>query len=95
MSLAKDEALGRLNVRIAELYDKLSGPLTTDTAEATRVGSATSALIPLRKTVQEMTTWPFRDTVAFGRAVLIASAPLIYTTLSELIRVFWISPLSP
>ena len=48
----------------------------------------------MRKAVQEMTTWPFRDTVAFGRAVLIAAAPLIYTTLSELIRVFWIRPLS-
>ena len=41
-----------------------------------------------------MTTWPFADTVAFGRAVLIASAPLIYTVLNELIKVFWIAPLS-
>ncbi|MEJ7749350.1 MAG: hypothetical protein WKF56_08595 [Candidatus Limnocylindrales bacterium] len=41
-----------------------------------------------------MTTWPFADTVAFGRAVLIASAPLIYTVLSELIKAFWIEPLS-
>jgi hypothetical protein len=53
----------------------------------------TSILIPLRKTVQEMTTWPFRDTVAFGRAVLIAAAPLIYAVLSQLINVFWITPL--
>ena len=42
-----------------------------------------------------MTTWPFRDTVAFARAVLIALAPLIYTTLAELIRFFVIGPLSP
>lgn len=47
-----------------------------------------------RPRVQEMTTWPFADTVAFGRAVLIASAPLIYTVLSELIKAFWIEPLS-
>ena len=49
----------------------------------------------MRKTVQEMTTWPFADTVAFGRALIIASAPLIYTTLSELGKVFWINPLTP
>jgi hypothetical protein len=95
MSVAKDAALGRLNVRIGELYERLAGPLPDEAAEATRIGSTTSALIPLRKTVQEMTTWPFRDTVAFGRAVLIASAPLVYTTLSELIRVFVIGPISP
>ena len=55
--------------------------------EAARIGSSVGALIPLRKTIQEMTTWPFRNTVAFGRALLIASAPLIYTFLSELIRI--------
>ena len=53
-----------------------------------------TTLVPLRKTVGEMTTWPFADTVAFGRAVLIASAPLIYTVLNELIKKFWIEPLS-
>ena len=41
-----------------------------------------------------MTTWPFRDTIAFGRAVLIALAPLIYTVVNELIKVFLIGPLN-
>ena len=41
-----------------------------------------------------MTTWPFRDTLAFGRAVLIALAPLIYTVFNELIRIFIIGPLN-
>ncbi len=87
MADAKENALTGLNLRIAELYGTLSGPLPADASEATRLGSTTNALIPLRKTIQEMTTWPFRNTVAFGRAVLIASAPLIYTFLSELIRI--------
>jgi hypothetical protein len=95
MSIAKDAALANINTRITELYETVSRPLPTDPVEATRIGATTSALIPLRKTIQEMTTWPFRNTVAFGRAVLIASAPLIYTTLSELIRVFVIGPISP
>jgi hypothetical protein len=58
------------------------------------LNARTNTLVPLRKTVHEMTTWPFRDTVAFGRAVLIASAPLIYTVRRVLITVFWINPLS-
>jgi hypothetical protein len=94
MAEAKESALMKMNRRIAELYQTLSGPLPSDADEASRIGSTTGALIPLRKTIQEMTTWPFRNTVAFGRALLIASAPLIYTTLSELIRIFIIEPLT-
>lgn len=95
MSAAKDASLTKLSARIGELYETVSGRLPAEPSEATRVGATTSALIPLRKTVQEMTTWPFRDTVALGRAVLIASAPLIYATLSEVIRVFIIGPNAP
>ena len=87
MADAKEAAVMKMNVRIAELYETLSGPLPGDADEAARIGSSVGALIPLRKTIQEMTTWPFRNTVAFGRALLIASAPLIYTFLSELIRI--------
>jgi len=86
MADAKEKALMGLNQRIADLYDSVSGPLPADADEAARIGSATSALIPMRKTVQEMTTWPFRSAVTFGRAVIIALAPLIYAFLTELIR---------
>ena len=86
MADAKEAALMGLNQRIADLYDELSGPLPTDANAASRIGGATNALIPMRKTVQEMTTWPFRSAVTFGRAVIIALAPLIYAFLSEIIR---------
>jgi hypothetical protein len=86
MADAKEKALMGLNQRIADLYDELSGPLPTDANDASRIGGATTALIPMRKTVQEMTTWPFRSAVTFGRAVIIALAPLIYAFLSEVIR---------
>jgi hypothetical protein len=93
MSEAKEAALAQLNARIARVYEDVSrGPIGT--AEPAGTGERAATLIALRKTVGEMTTWPFADTVAFGRAVLIASAPLIYTVLSELIRIFWIEPLS-
>jgi len=91
---AKDAALETINSRISQLFSEVSTTSELDKATMARFSDSSGALIPLRKTIEEMTTWPFRDTLAFGRAVLIALAPLIYTTLSELIRVFWISPLS-
>ncbi len=65
--------------------------MPTDADAASRIGGATTALIPMRKTVQEMTTWPFRSAVTFGRAVLIALAPLIYAFLSEVIRLSFLA----
>lgn len=93
MSDAKEAVLANLNARIAQVYREVD----RSAAEGTQppgLDQRTNTLIPLRRTVGEMTTWPFADTVAFGRAILIASAPLIYTVLSELIKVFWINPLS-
>jgi hypothetical protein len=95
MSGAKQAALSRLNARIREVYQEAeAGSGSADQAEASRLNNRVSALIALRRTVGEMTTWPFRDTLAFGRAVLIASAPLIYTATGELIKIFWINPLA-
>lgn len=93
MSDAKEAVLANLNARIANVYQDVNLK-ENDAAAIAALNARTNTLVPLRKTVHEMTTWPFADTVAFGRAVLIASAPLIYTVLSELIKVFWIGPLS-
>ncbi len=93
MSDAKDAVLADLNAKIASVYYHMNRN-DDDTSAIAVLNQRTNTLVPLRKTVQEMTTWPFADTVAFGRAVLIASAPLIYTFLNELIKVFWIAPLS-
>jgi hypothetical protein len=96
MAQAKQRTLSRLNARIRELYlDADAEVQSADPTEASRLNNRVSAMIALRKTVGEMTTWPFRDTLSFGRAVLIASAPLIYTITSELIKIFWINPLTP
>ena len=94
MSAAKEAAAAALNGRITELYEAVSGPLPTEVEESARLSNSTNAVIQMRKAVQEMKTWPFRDTLAFGRALLLATAPLIYTTLSELIKIFWIGPLA-
>jgi hypothetical protein len=92
MSEAKDAALADINGRISEIYDEIrKGPPSAP--EIPGLNARTNTLVPLRKTVHEMTTWPFADTVAFGRAVLIASAPLIYTALSEIIKRVWIESL--
>jgi hypothetical protein len=94
MEHAKDRTLSDINRRLRASYDELR-ETKIESAEAmgslrNRVGT----LIDLRRTVGEMTTWPFRDTIAFGRAVLIALAPLIYTVVNELIKIFLIDPLN-
>jgi hypothetical protein len=95
MAAAKEQALGRMNARLRELFlEADANGQEADQTETSRIANRVAALVALRKTVGEMTTWPFRDTLSFGRAVLIASAPLIYTITSELIKVFWINPLA-
>lgn len=94
MDNAKEAALAALNVRLRESYQEASAS-TPPAPEATaQLNHRVSTLVNLRKTVGEMTTWPFRDTLALGRAVLIATAPLIYTVINELITVFLIGPLT-
>jgi hypothetical protein len=86
MARAKRAVLARLNGRIQQVYDEVIGSSTTEALEMARLANRANTLIPLRKTVQEMTTWPFRDTVTFGRAVLIASAPIVYALVIELLK---------
>jgi hypothetical protein len=97
MAHAKHDAQARLGAELRTVYDELQRARRTghgaDAALIARLSTHTGLLVPLRKAVDEMTTWPFRDTLAFGRAVLIASAPLIYTVISELIRQIWLSPI--
>ena len=93
METAKEAALSRLNARLRDSYEQASAAAPS-ADEVTRLNHRVATLVNLRKTVGEMTTWPFRDTLAFGRAVLIATAPLIYTVINELIKIFFINPLS-
>jgi hypothetical protein len=86
MVRAKRAVLARINGRIQQVYDEFIGTSTLEAVEMARLANRTNTLIPLRKTVQEMTTWPFRDTVTFGRAVVIASAPVFYAALIALVN---------
>jgi hypothetical protein len=87
MWMARDAALGTLSDRLADLYAEVTGGLPAEMTEAARMNNATNAVILMRKAVQDMTTWPFRNTAGLARAVLIVSAPLIYTALNEVIRI--------
>ncbi len=94
MEGAKDVTLSDINRRLRESYDDLRGPRAEVAETMAALRNRVATLIDLRRTVGEMTTWPFRDTLAFGRAVLIALAPLIYTIVNELIKIFLIDPLN-
>ncbi|HEX5591427.1 MAG TPA: hypothetical protein VFX65_14135 [Candidatus Limnocylindrales bacterium] len=93
MEGAKDRAISDINQRLRKSYDELRDSGTASPEAMGNLRNRVGTLIDLRRTVGEMTTWPFRDTIAFGRAVLIALAPLIYTVINELIKIFVINPL--
>lgn len=93
MAAARQAATSELNRELREAHREFTDGAPHTPEEIGELANRTGALINLRRVVGEMPSWPFRDTVAFARAMLIASAPLIYTVLSELIRVFLISPL--
>jgi hypothetical protein len=95
METAKDRALSELNARLGDSYAKVNTQSAPTNEAASSLNNRVSTLINLRKTVGEMTTWPFRDTIALGRAVLIALAPLIYAVINELIKKFFLNPITP
>lgn len=94
MCAAKKGALTLVNAEMSEIHRET---MTAAPPDATRTGylaNRLNTLIGLRKVIQEGPTWPFQSTVAVSRALLVASAPLVYAVLNELIRIFFIDPLA-
>lgn len=94
MSHEKQAALSRLNHDLSVIHAELVGAASPDAARDGVLLNRTNLLMNLRKIVQEGPTWPFQNTVAVLRAVLVAGAPLVYTVLNELIRFFVIAPIT-
>jgi hypothetical protein len=88
MRRAKDQALTGINHQLTEIHEDVRIPDALDPAATAQLNDRASLLTSLRRVVGEMPTWPFRDTVAFGRAMLIASAPVIYALLNGLVDSF-------
>lgn len=94
MDRAKKASLGEINHELLQIQRETLGASAPDAARTAHLSNRTNTLVALRKVVQEGPTWPFRDSMAVSRAALVASAPLIYAVLNELIRIFIIAPLT-
>ncbi len=94
MEHAKDSTTREIQRELATIQTEIMDPNAPDATRTAYLSNRTNTLVNLRKVVQEAPTWPFRDTLAITRAALIAGAPLIYTVLNELIRIFLIAPLT-
>lgn len=90
----KQAALARLNHDLSGIHTEIMGSDPRDAARDAVLSTRTNTLVSFRKIVLEGPTWPFQNTLAVSRAVLVAGAPLIYTALNELIRIFVIAPLT-
>jgi hypothetical protein len=85
MRRAKDEALAGLNRQLSDVHESVEGTSLPTGVTTTGLNERTTLLVSLRNVVTQMPTWPFRDTVAFGRALLLASAPVIYAALNGIV----------
>lgn len=94
MDHAKRAALSDIHHELGEIHRELMPDTGTDATRTGVLSNRTATLVNLRKVLQEVPTWPFRDTLAVSRAILLAAAPLIYALLNELIRIFLIAPLT-
>lgn len=94
MNRAKKSALAALNNELNQIQREMLDANSPDITRTGQLSNRTNILVNLRKVVQEGPTWPFIDSAAVSRAALIATAPLIYAVLNELIRIFLITPLT-
>ena len=85
MRRAKDDALANLNRQLTDVHAVVEPGTPVPPATTAELNDRTNLLVSLRRVVSEMPTWPFRDTVAFGRALLLASAPVIYAALNGIV----------
>lgn len=94
MDAAKKDALAGVNHELSEIHRETLNANAPDATRTAFLSNRINTLVNLRKMIQEGPTWPFQSTVAVSRALLVASAPLIYAVLNELIRIFFIDPLA-
>jgi hypothetical protein len=87
-----DYARERAHVRICnelnDVHTALYAEKGTAQEDIGAMADRTSALVNLRKMIQEAPNWPFRDTTAIARAITAAMSPLIYFILIETIRIY-------
>ncbi len=93
MDHAKKDALGKLNHELTDIFRETTQPEQPDPARMGTLSNRTGTLINLRSVLQATPTWPFQSTVAVSRAILVASAPIIYAVLNELIQRFFLDRL--
>jgi hypothetical protein len=93
MEQSKKHALEEINHDLSAIHDEVVHSNVPESESNAQLSNRTNILVNLRKVVQEGQTWPFRDTLAVTRALLVASAPIIYTALNELIRRLILEPL--
>lgn len=94
MEHAKRTAQSAVNAELSQINTEMFAAEQPDGTRMSWLANRITILVNLRKVIQEVPTWPFRGTVSISRALLVASAPIIYTILNELIRLFLIQPLA-
>jgi hypothetical protein len=83
-----ERSLLAIHQELQEIQAALLHGNITNPPEVGALSNRTSALLGLRKTIQETPSWPFKDTATVVRAAFAVTSPLIYFILTELIRTY-------
>jgi hypothetical protein len=84
----KTQMLLRMHEELVRLNTSLLSKKEYEPTEMSALNNRVSALVSLRKTAIEAPNWPFQNTVTTSRAVLVATSPLIYFIITEIIRAY-------
>lgn len=83
---AREEVLGRVCGDLMGVQQSLLGTAGQETGQLQALSERTEVLLSLRKHVLSGPSWPFRDIGSILRAVLVATSPLIYFLLNQLMQ---------
>ena len=83
---AREDVLGRVCGDLMTIQQSLLNAPSQDTEQLQALSQRTEVLFSFRKHILSAPSWPFRDIGSIFRAVLVATSPLIYFLLNQLMQ---------
>lgn len=83
---AREAVLNRVCGDLMQVQQSLLGAASQETEQLQALSKRTEVLLSFRKHILSAPSWPFRDIGTILRAILVATSPLIYFLLNQLMQ---------